>query len=224
MARARSAGSGPPSSLAWRFPGEKPIRRCSCWRAAEKPTRPGTPLTWISTRSIWPPVTPSTARLASRPGRAIGTGAGSGSDDLARLVFRSCFGGALGEEAGWRGYGLPRLADSFFPLVAELIIALVCGLWRLPLMLTGHTKSTYLRPGADPVPVHLSLYLDSQPHPRQPARLPRIRRRADHSLALSRQDRRRHRHPHCIFPGSHPYRSHVEKNQMIYCSRLRREQ
>ena len=41
--------------------------------------------------------------------------------------------GPLGEEAGWRGFLLPRLLDRFSPLRASLFIGLIWSAWHLPL-------------------------------------------------------------------------------------------
>jgi membrane protease YdiL (CAAX protease family) len=39
---------------------------------------------------------------------------------------------ALGEEAGWRGFALPRLQDALGPVRATLVLGLLHGLWHLP--------------------------------------------------------------------------------------------
>jgi membrane protease YdiL (CAAX protease family) len=41
--------------------------------------------------------------------------------------------GPLGEEAGWRGYLLPRLLGRFSPMVANLILGVAWGVWHVPL-------------------------------------------------------------------------------------------
>ena len=38
----------------------------------------------------------------------------------------------LGEELGWRGFLLPRLAARQGPLRASLVVGLLWGLWHLP--------------------------------------------------------------------------------------------
>ena len=39
---------------------------------------------------------------------------------------------SLGEEPGWRGFALPRLQQKYGPLVGTLILAVLHGLWHLP--------------------------------------------------------------------------------------------
>ena len=46
---------------------------------------------------------------------------------LAGFIF-----GPLGEEAGWRGYLLPRLLRQYSPLVSSLILGLISALWHFP--------------------------------------------------------------------------------------------
>jgi membrane protease YdiL (CAAX protease family) len=38
----------------------------------------------------------------------------------------------VGEELGWRGYGLPKLLEHWSPLVASLILGVLWGFWHLP--------------------------------------------------------------------------------------------
>lgn len=40
--------------------------------------------------------------------------------------------GAIGEEAGWRGYALPQLQRRFSPLTSSLILAVLWFAWHLP--------------------------------------------------------------------------------------------
>lgn len=46
---------------------------------------------------------------------------------LVSFVWAVFFNGALGEEAGWRGFALPRLQQRFSPLMASIILGLVWG-------------------------------------------------------------------------------------------------
>ena len=45
------------------------------------------------------------------------------------------FGSGLGEEAGWRGFALPKLLERFSPLVASIILGALWGLWHIPALL-----------------------------------------------------------------------------------------
>jgi len=42
------------------------------------------------------------------------------------------FFGPVGEELGWRGFALPRLAGPAGPVLASIIIGVVWGIWHLP--------------------------------------------------------------------------------------------
>jgi len=56
---------------------------------------------------------------------------------LAQIAFifpRNLLGGPLGEEAGWRGYALPRLQRQFQPVAAALILGFLWANWHLPLI------------------------------------------------------------------------------------------
>jgi len=41
--------------------------------------------------------------------------------------------GPLGEEAGWRGFLLPRLLERYLPLTASLMLGLIWSVWHVPL-------------------------------------------------------------------------------------------
>jgi len=64
------------------------------------------------------------------------------------LVFfaTALYGGPLGEEAGWRGFLLPRLQKRFDPLLASVYLALIWGFWHLPLHLTGYYNAVFGSP------------------------------------------------------------------------------
>lgn len=49
------------------------------------------------------------------------------------LAYVTVFGGPLGEEAGWRGYALPRLQHGHNPTTASLLVGLAWALWHAPL-------------------------------------------------------------------------------------------
>lgn len=40
---------------------------------------------------------------------------------------------SFGEEPGWRGFALPRLQHQYGPLIGTLILAILHGLWHLPI-------------------------------------------------------------------------------------------
>jgi len=42
---------------------------------------------------------------------------------------------AFGEETGWRGYALPRLQQRYGPMRGTLILAILHGLWHVPVLL-----------------------------------------------------------------------------------------
>jgi len=56
------------------------------------------------------------------------------------------YGGPLGEEAGWRGFLLPRLQKRFDPLLASVYLALIWGIWHLPLHMTGYYNAVFGSP------------------------------------------------------------------------------
>jgi membrane protease YdiL (CAAX protease family) len=58
----------------------------------------------------------------------------------AGLIILNLLQGATGEEAGWRGFALPRLQETYGPLKASLILGLLWNFWHLPLwLLSGYS-------------------------------------------------------------------------------------
>jgi membrane protease YdiL (CAAX protease family) len=51
------------------------------------------------------------------------------------LFGPNLLGGPLGEEAGWRGFALPRLQNRFSPLTSSLALGFLWANWHVPLML-----------------------------------------------------------------------------------------
>jgi membrane protease YdiL (CAAX protease family) len=57
----------------------------------------------------------------------------------AAYAFRFPFG-PFWEEAGWRGFALPRLQQHLGPLVGTLILGILWGIWHLPLYLPAEIQ------------------------------------------------------------------------------------
>lgn len=52
---------------------------------------------------------------------------------IAATVFSTVIGGQAGEEIGWRGYALPRLAARFGLVRASIMLGMIWASWHLPL-------------------------------------------------------------------------------------------
>ena len=74
---------------------------------------------------------------------AGGAAPGNGGLSLglwAGLIAVNLLQGATGEEAGWRGFALPRLLEAHGPARASLILGLIWNFWHLPLwLLSGNS-------------------------------------------------------------------------------------
>ena len=69
---------------------------------------------------------------------------------MAAMVVATIFGGPLGEEIGWRGYALPRLAARFGLARASVLLGLVWACWHLPV---------FFMPGLDQYGQSFPVYL-----------------------------------------------------------------
>jgi uncharacterized protein len=80
---------------------------------------------WLAGYSVWLSGAPLRA-LAQQPALLLSAYLAP----LAVLVTLAC-----GEEVGWRGYALPHLQDRYGPFAGTLILAVMHGLWHVPLLL-----------------------------------------------------------------------------------------
>jgi membrane protease YdiL (CAAX protease family) len=78
----------------------------------------------------------------------LGGGAASGGMSLSLgfwggLFFFNLLSGPTGEEAGWRGYALPRLLRKYSPVSAGIILGIVWDFWHLPLWIISGSTLPY---------------------------------------------------------------------------------
>jgi membrane protease YdiL (CAAX protease family) len=59
------------------------------------------------------------------------------------LFFFNLLSGPTGEEAGWRGFALPRLLRKNSPMVAGIILGIVWDFWHLPLWIISGSTLPY---------------------------------------------------------------------------------
>jgi len=59
------------------------------------------------------------------------------------LFFFNLLSGPTGEEAGWRGYALPRLLRKYSPMSAGIILGIVWDFWHLPLWIISGSTLPY---------------------------------------------------------------------------------
>jgi hypothetical protein len=69
---------------------------------------------------------------------------------IAAMIVATIFGGPLGEEIGWRGYALPRLASRFGLARASVLLGLIWACWHLPV---------FFMPGLDQYGQSFPVYL-----------------------------------------------------------------
>jgi hypothetical protein len=70
---------------------------------------------------------------------------------LGRVVYQ-LFSGPISEEAGWRGFALPRLQSKYNALVSSLILGVIWTFWHLPLFFLAGSAQKGI-----PFPIYLVL-------------------------------------------------------------------
>lgn len=76
-------------------------------------------------------------------GKSLGSLQFVAAIDVLPLLVVKLISGPMGEELGWRAYGLNEYQKTFSPLVSSLIIGTIWGFWHLPLwLLAGYSGGT----------------------------------------------------------------------------------
>ena len=77
---------------------------------------------------------------------------GTTASMLAGQVIFTLFSGPLAEEAGWRGFALPRLQTKYNALVSSLILGVIWCCWHIPLFFLPGSSQQGI-----PFPIYLML-------------------------------------------------------------------
>ncbi|MCP4299765.1 MAG: CPBP family intramembrane metalloprotease [Gammaproteobacteria bacterium] len=95
------------------------------------------PLWWLLVFLIPFSVALFGAHIWAFAGNEIGPASPSGLLILFTLpLLRNLTTGPIGEEAGWRGYLLPKLLEKFSALTASIIVGFLWGIWHLPIYIS----------------------------------------------------------------------------------------
>lgn len=71
---------------------------------------------------------------------------------LLGIIVTQLFSGPISEEAGWRGFALPRLQAKYTALVSSLILGVIWTFWHLPLYFVSGSAQRGI-----PLPIYLVL-------------------------------------------------------------------
>jgi membrane protease YdiL (CAAX protease family) len=137
-------GGGPPiAAIALTLRDKDPVRRRDYWQRIVDFKR--IPPRWFGVIFLVAPLTSLLAALTYKlwTGEAVSfpTIAEYAANPLGLLPFALgiLLFGPLPEELGWRGYALDRLQARWNGLASSLILAVVWGIWHLPLFLIPGT-------------------------------------------------------------------------------------